>query len=324
MKAVTYKEYGTADVLCLEEVPKPNPASDEVLVNVKAASVNDWEAGLFTGKPLFMRYFLGWRKPKSKYQRLGCDFSGIVESVGVNVTAFREGDEVYGDLCECGFGSFAKYITAPIKALTLKSPEMSFEQAAAIPQAGMLAKQGLYDIAPIKSGQRILINGAGGGVGTIGIQIAKQLDVEVTGVDSAGKLAMMKSLGFDYVIDYEKEDFAKNGEVYDLILDNKMSRSPFTYAKSLNPGGAYVATGGSMIRVVQMIIVAKWIQLTQNKITRIVSLKANRDLLYFNELFASGKFEPVIDGTYKLDTAIDAIRYYLTAKQRGKVVISVD
>jgi len=323
MKAVIYKQYGTVDVLRLEEVPKPNPRNNEVLVKVKAVSVNDWEVGLFTGKPVFMRFFLGWLKPKPQFQCVGCDFSGIVEVVGSNVDAFQIGDEVYGDLSVCGFGSFAEYFTAPVNALTLKSPQMSFEQAAAIPQAGMLAKQGLYDVTPIKSGQKILINGAGGGVGTLGIQMAKQLDIDVTGVDSAGKFDMMRSLGFDHVIDYEKEDFTKNGQRYDLILDNKMSRSPFVYAKLLKSGGAYIATGGSMVRVVQMLLVAKWIKFTQDKITCIVALKANRDLSYFNELFESEKLDPILDGTFKLDSAIDAIKYYLTALHKGKVIISV-
>lgn len=324
MKAIVYKEYGNADVLHLEEVDMPTPKDEQVLIKIRAASVNDWEAGLFTGKPYFMRYFLGWTKPKPAAQRPGCDVAGIVEAVGKEVNSLKVGDEVYGDLCECGFGSFAEYVCAPASALSLKPSTMSFEQAASIPQAAMLAKQGLYDIAPIESGQEILINGAGGGVGTFGVQIAKQLDIEVTGVDSAIKQDMMLSIGFDHVIDYQQEDITKGRKTYDLILDQRMNRSPFAYARALKAGGAYVATGGSMVRVVQMLLVAWWIKLTQNKVTRIVSLKANRDLDYFNELFEAGKLEPVLDGPYKLADAVEAMKYYLSAEHKGKVIITMD
>lgn len=324
MKAIVYKEYGNVDVLHLADVKKPTPKENQVLIKIQTAAVNDWEVGLFTGKPYFMRLFLGWRRPKPFVQIPGCDVAGRIEAVGSAVETLQIGDEVYGDLCESGFGSFAEYVCAPENSLALKTTNMSFEQAAAIPQAAMLALQGLHDKAPIQDGQQILINGAGGGVGTFGIQIAKLKDIEVTGVDSPAKLDLMLSLGFDHVIDYEQEDFTKSGKAYDLILDQKMNRSPFAYARALKPGGAYIATGGSTIRIVQMLCVAWWIKLTQKKLVAIVGLKANRDLNYLGELFEDGKLKPILDGPYKLADAVEAMKYFLSAKHKGKIIITMD
>jgi NADPH:quinone reductase-like Zn-dependent oxidoreductase len=317
LKAIVYYKYGGPEVLQLAEVDKPSPKDDEVLVRVHAVSLNDWDFGLLQGD-FVNRMLNGLFTPKRKI--LGSDIAGSVESVGKNITRFKKGDEVYGDLSG-RWGGFAEFVCAPEKALVLKPASMSFVDAASIPQAAMLAVQGLVDIGKIRDGQRILINGAGGGVGTFGVQIAKLYDVEITGVDSAGKLDMLKALGFDHVIDYAKEDFTKNGRQYDLILDAKTNRSMFDYARSLSANGAYVTVGGSMRRLLQALIVRSWISMTQKKQIRIVALKTNKDLMYMNELFETGKIKPVIDGPYKLEQLPEAFRLFAKAEHKGKVVL---
>ena len=321
MKAIVYTKYGPPEVIQLKEVEKPTPRDNEALVKVHAASVNDWDWMALNGESFVTRLIHGLLKPKIKI--LGCDIAGQVEAVGKNVKQFQQGDEVFGDLCECGFGGFAEYVCAPENALALKPASMTFEEAAAIPQAGMLAVQGLRDKGQIQSGQKLLINGAGGGVGTFGVQIAKLYGVEVTGVDSSGKLDMMRSIGFDHVIDYTKEDFTKNGKCYDLILDNKMNRSIFDYMRALSPNGIYVTTGGSIARFFQAFLLGPLISLFSKKSIRIVALKPNKDLAYMNELFEAGKITSVIDGPYKLSEVPEALRYFGEGNHKGKVVITV-
>src|SRR5688572_11997157 len=250
LKAIIYTKYGGPEVLEIKETEKPSPNDDEVLVKVHAVSLNDWDFGLLKGD-FVNRILNGLRKPKR--QILGSDIAGRIETVGKNVNRFKAGDEVYGDLSG-RWGGFAEYTCAPEKALALKPVSMSFNEAAAIPQAAMLAVQGLIDRGKIQQGQKILINGAGGGVGTFAIQIAKQYGVEVTGVDSASKLDMLRSLGFDHVIDYMREDFTRNGQHYDLILDVKTNRSMFEYTRVLRPGGEYATVGGSLFRLFQALI----------------------------------------------------------------------
>lgn len=317
MRAIVYHQYGTPDVLKLEEVEKPAPGDDEVLIKVCAVSINDWDLGLLDGD-FINRLLNGLRKPKRKI--LGSDIAGQVEAVGKNVTLFKPGDEVYGDLSG-RWGGFAEYVCARENALALKPSTMNFAQAAAIPQAAMLAVQGLIDIGKIKEGQKLLINGAGGGVGTFGIQIAKLYGVEATGVDHTGKLDMLRSMGFDHVIDYTKEDFTTNGKYYDLILDVKTNRSMFSYARALSPNGVYVTVGGSMARLLQALLLAPLIRMIYKKHIRIVALKTNKDLAYMNKLFESGKVKPVIDGPYKLDEVPDAFRLFGKGEHKGKVVI---
>ena len=322
MKAIVFTKYGSPDVLQLREVAKPTPKDDEVLIKVHAASINDWDWGLLQGTPFVNRLFYGLLKPK--VQILGCDIAGQIEAVGKNVEQLQPGDEVYGDLCMCGFGGFAEYVCARENALELKPASMTFDEAAAIPQAAMLAVQGLRDKGQIQSGQKLLINGAGGGVGTFGVQIAKLYGVEVTGVDSSGKLDMMRSIGFDHVIDYTKEDFTKNGQCYDLILDNKMNRSIFDYMRALSPNGIYVTVGGSMARFFQAFLLGPLISMFSKKSIRIVALKPNKDLAYMNELFEAGKITSVIDGPYKLSEVPEALRYFGEGNHKGKVVITVE
>ncbi len=319
MKAVVYTKYGGPEVLQIKEVEKPSPKDDEVLIKIHAASINDWDWGLLHGD-FVNRMMYGLTKPKKNI--LGSDIAGRIEAVGKSVTRFKPGDEVYGDLSG-RWGGFAEYTCAPEKALALKPASMSFEEAAAIPQAGMLAVQGLIDKGKIRAGQKLLINGAGGGVGTLGVQIAKLYGVEVTGVDSAGKLDMMRSMGFDHVIDYAKEDFTRNGLTYDLILDVKTNRPMSHYVRALNPNGTYVTVGGSMRRLLQALFMGPWISKVHKKHIRIVALKTNKDLLYMNELFEAGKMKPLIDGSNKLADLPDALRMFGKGEHKGKVVITM-
>ena len=322
MKAIVYAKYGQADVLKLKDVAKPTAKDDEVLIKVHASSINDWDLGLLQGTPFVNRLLFGLLKPK--VQILGCDIAGRVEAVGRNVNQFQPGDEVFGDLSGCGFGAFAEYVCASENALALKSASMTFEEAAAIPQAAMLAIQGLRDKGQIQPGQKLLINGAGGGVGTFAVQIAKLNRVEVTGVDSSGKLEMLRSMGVDHVIDYRQEDFTKNGQCYDLILDVKTNRSIFNYTRALSPNGIYVTVGGEMTRLFQALFLGPFISMISKKKIRIVGLKQNRDLAYMNELFEGGKVKPVIDGPYKLSEIPEAIRYFGEGDHKGKVIITME
>lgn len=320
MKAVVYTKYGTPDVLELIEIDQPIPQDDEVLIKVYAVSLNDWDCGLLQGD-FINRLLNGLFKPRIKI--LGSDIAGRVETVGKNVKMFQPGDEVYGDLSGT-WGGFAEYACAPEKALALKPATMTFEQAAAIPQAAMLAVQGLIDKGKIQTGQKLLVNGAGGGVGTFAVQIAKLYGVEITGVDSPGKLEMLRDVGFDHVIDYTKEDFTRNGQQYDLILDVKTNRSIFDYTRALRPNGMYVTVGGSITRLLQALILGPLISLISKKTITIVALKVNKDLAYMNDLFEAGKVKPVIDGPYRLAEVPNVFRLFGEGGHKGKVVISVE
>jgi NADPH:quinone reductase-like Zn-dependent oxidoreductase len=320
MKALIRDRYGPPDVLEVRDIELPAPNEREVLVRVHAASINDWDWQMLQPPLLPLRS----KTPRPRI--LGSDIAGRVAAVGSGVQHFTVGDEVYGDLSRFGsggWGGFAEYVCAPEVALVRKPPRMTFEQAAALPQAGQLAVQGLFAAGPLKSGQKILINGAGGGVGTIAVQIAKSQDVEVTGVDSGVKFDMMRATGFDHVIDYRKEDFTKNGRQYDLILDTKTTRSPFAYKRSLSPGGTYVTVGGDLSRLFQFLIFGWGIRQTTNKTVRLIMLKQNRDLPYLNEHFEAGQLVPVIDGPYKLSDARVALRHFGAGTHKGKVVITM-
>ena len=320
MKAVVYNTYGGIDALQIKDVEKPAPKDDEVLIKVFAVSINDWDWAKTDGHSLFNRLFSGLWKPR--HSILGSDIAGIIEATGKNVSRFKVGDEVYGDLSG-RWGGFAAYCCAQEKSLALKPAGMRFREAAAIPQAAMLAVQGLIDTGKIKPGQKLLINGAGGGVGTFGVQIAKLYGVEVTGVDHTDKLVMMQSIGFDHVIDYTKEDFTTNGKQYDLILDVKTNRSILQSLKVLKPGGIYITVGGSMSRLLQALLLIPFIKLLSKKKVRIVVLKPNKDLAYMNELFEAGKIKPIIDGHYNLEEVPNAFRLFAHAGHKGKIVIDV-
>ncbi len=319
MKAIVYTKYGGPEVLQAHEVANPFPKDDELLIKVYAVSLNDWDWQLLQGT-FINRILFGLRRPGKKI--LGSDIAGRVEAIGKNIKKFKEGDEVYGDLSG-QWGGLAEYVCAHENMLVLKPASMSFAEAAAIPQAAMLAIQGLGAMKNIRSGQKLLINGAGGGVGTFALQIAKLYGMEVTGIDSPGKLEMMRALGFDHVIDYTKEDFTKNGQCYDLILDVKTSRSVFDFTRVLNRQGVYVSVGGSMARLLPAVLFSPLISMISKKHIRLVALRANRDLLYMNELFEAGKVKPVIDGPYRFDEFRKAFEHFGKGVHKGKIVITI-
>ena len=317
MKALIRDRYGPPDVLEVREVERPVPKPREVLIQVHAASLNDWDWGLLQGPSIpFSR-----AAPKPI---LGSDVAGRVVELGSGSERFRPGDDVYGDLSAfgaSGWGGFAEYVCAPESALVAKPPRMTFEQAAALPQAGQLAVQGLLAGSPLKPDQKILINGAGGGVGTIGVQLAKVYGVEVTGVDRASKHEMMRRLGFDHVIDYEAEDFTLNGKRYDLIVDTRTNRRPSDYLRALNPGGTYATVGGALMRdLFRVAVYGLWSRRTMGKTLRLVGLKANRDLPLLNQCFEAGQLVPVIDGPYTLSEGRDAFRRFGAGEHLGKIV----
>ena len=320
MKAIVYTKYGGIESLQLQEVEKPYPKENEVLVKVHSVSMNDWDWAKLDGNSLFNRLTSGARQPR--HPILGSDIAGRIEAVGKSVSNFKVGDEVYGDLSG-RWGGFAEYCCAHEKELALKPASMSFREAAAIPQAAMLAVQGLIDYGKIKNGNKILINGAGGGVGTFGVQIAKQYDVEVTGVDHTDKQEMLLAIGFDHVIDYTKEDFTKKEMLYDLILDVKTNKSIFHYLRALNQKGIYVTVGGSLSRLFQTLLLLPFISMFSKKRVRIVMLKPNKDLAYMNKLFEAGKVKPIIDGYYSLAKVPNAFRLFSSGGHKGKIVITV-
>ena len=322
MKAIVYHKYGSPDVLNLEEVQQPTPSDDEVLVKVHAASVNssDWE--LLRGTPFANRLAFGLVKPKT-IKILGCDIAGRVEAVGRNVKLFHLGDVVFGDISGCGWGGFAEYVCARENALALKPSGMTFDEAAAVPQAAVLALQGLRYKGQIHPGQKVLINGAGGGAGTFAVQIAKSFGAEVTGVDSTSKLDMMRSIGADQVIDYTREDFTKNGQRYDRIVDMAAHHSTFDYKRALSPKGTYGVIGGSTPRILQTVLLGPWISLIESKQMGLLLHKPNKDLDFMIELLEAGKVVPVIDRRCPLNEVPEALRYFGDGHPRGKVVITV-
>ena len=322
MRAIVLTRYGTPEDLELKEVEKPVPKDGEVLIKVHASAVNDWDWGLVRGTPLFMRAFGGLLAPK-KIPIMGCEVAGQIETVGKDVRDRRAGDDVYGDLSESGFGGFAEYVCAREASVALKPRNLTYEQAAAIPHAAMLAQQSLRDIGHITAGHTLLINGAGGGVGTLGVQLAKLHGVEVTGVDSTEKQDFLRSLGFDHVIDYSQEDFTTTGLSYDVILDVKTTRSPFAYARALKPRGTYVTVGGLTPRLLQCLVFRRWIARTRNRHFRVLGLKPNKGLEGMTELLEAGKVVPSIDNIYPLSEVPQAIRLFGEARHKGKIVIAI-
>jgi NADPH:quinone reductase-like Zn-dependent oxidoreductase len=335
MKAIMYTKYGPPDVLQLKEVEKPTPKEDEALVKIHATSIN--AADLETLRGNWSARFGGPLKPIHKI--LGSDIAGRIEAVGRNVTQFQPGDDIWGDLSiPLGYGAFAEYVCVPENALRLKPARMTFEEAAAVPSAGVNALQNLRgvgssspsfllsDKGKIQPGQKVLINGAGGGVGTFAVQIAKSFGAEVTGVDSPSKLDMLRSIGADHVIDYTQEDFTKSGQRYDLILDVVASRSIFDYKRALSPKGIFVMVGGSGAAILQAFLLGPLISMTGSKKMGIVMWKPNNqeDLAILEELFEAGKVVPIIDRHYPLSETAEALRYLEEGHARGKIVITME
>jgi NADPH:quinone reductase-like Zn-dependent oxidoreductase len=319
MKAIVYTKYGSPDVLELKEVEKPTPKDNEVLVKVHAVSVNAADWHLVRGKPFLVRLVAGGLlKPKNKI--LGADLAGRVEAVGRNVKQFQPGDEVFG----CNWGGFAEYISVPEDALVLKPANVTFEEAAAVPMAAVTALQALRDKGHIHPGQKVLINGASGGVGTFAVQIAKSFGTEVTAVCSTGKLDMVRSIGADHVVDYTQEDFTKSGKRYDLIHAANGYHPILHYRRALSPKGVYVMTGGSMAQMFQAMLLGPLISMIGSKKMGFKAANISQsDMTYMKELLETGKIKPVIDRRYSLSEVPEAIRYVEEGHARGKVVITL-
>jgi NADPH:quinone reductase-like Zn-dependent oxidoreductase len=322
MKAIVYTKYGSPEVLELKEVDKPVPKENEVLIKIVASSVNEWDNGLISGKGLLTRLLGGLFKPKNKI--LGADVAGVVEAVGSNIKNFKPGDEVFGDIAGAGFGAFAEYVCAPEKMLAKKYPKMSFEQAAALPQAGLLAIQGLRYKKPLQAGQHLLINGAGGGVGPIALQYAKSIGAIVTCVDREEKFEMLRSLGADELIDYRKTDYTKTSIQYDYILDVTARRSVSDYKRALKPGGVFAMIGGSMgWLLVQMMLTQPLLSKFSNKKLGIMGYHVTKEGLdELSQLFDDGKISTVIDRRLPLSATAEAFRYYQQGTFTGKIIIN--
>ncbi|PYJ50093.1 MAG: alcohol dehydrogenase [Verrucomicrobia bacterium] len=326
MKAIVYCDYGLPN-LKLQEIEKPTPADDQLLVRVRAASVNPYDWHFVEGTPKIMRLMgVGLRKPKDT--RLGVDFAGTVEAVGKNVTQFKPGDDVFGGRG----GAFAEYVCPrAYRAVAIKPANITFEQAASVNIAGITALQALRDKGNVQPWQKVLINGASGGVGTFAVQIAKSLGADVTGVCSTKNVDLVRSLGADHVIDYTKEDFAKGEQRYDVILDNVPNHSLSECRRILNPNGKYVMIGGGgpndsrwigpFGRVINTMILSPFVS---QKMGMMMADPSQKDLAVLADMMQSGKVKPVIDRTYKLSEVPEAIRYLEQGHARGKVVITVD
>jgi NADPH:quinone reductase-like Zn-dependent oxidoreductase len=326
VKAIVRGRYGSPDVLELTEIDKPEPGDDEVLVRVHAASVNPADWHFLRGTPYIARLQLGLRKPKDRV--LGCDVAGRVEAVGKDVTMFRPGDDVFGSPFMHGLGAFAEYVCVPEDLLAPKPTTLSFEQAAAVPLAASTALQGLRDHGRIEPGQRVLIIGASGGVGTFAVQIAKSFEAEVTGVCSTRNVDIARSLGADHIIDYTEEDFTKSGQKYDLIFQLAGTRSPSECRGALTPKGTLVLSSGEsdgrwigpVERIVKALVLSPFVSQKMVSFT----VKPNKeDLQFLRQLIETGKLAPVIDRTYPLAEVPEAIRYLEEGHARGKVVITV-
>ena len=322
MKAVVYTQYGPPDVLKLKEVVRPSPKESEVLIEVHAASVNAADWHLMRADPFLARFESGLLTPKNPI--LGNDIAGRVIDIGKNVTLFSPGDEVFGDIFNCGQGGFAEYVCADQEALLLKPASMTFEEAAAVPMAAVTALQGLRDYGNIQPWQRVLINGASGGVGTFAVQIAKSFDTEVTAVCSTDKMELVRSLGADHVIDYTKRGFTLNNQHYDLILAANGNASIWKYKRALTPSGIFVNSGGTFSQFLRSMLLGPLVTSFNHQKMGTFLAKPNRDdLAFVKELIEAGKVIPVIDRRYPLSQVADAVRYLEEGHARGKVIITI-
>lgn len=323
MKALVYKKYGPPEVLELKEVEKPVPEDNEVLIKVHAASIAFSDVALVKGEPFIARLWSGLLKPKNTIP--GSDMAGKIERVGKNVKHLQPGDEVYGDMSECGFGAFAEFVCTDEKAVALKPSNLSFGEAAAVPMSAVTALQGLRFLGQIQPGQKVLINGASGGVGTFAVQIAKSYGAVVTAVCSTGKIDTARLLGADFVIDYTKEDFTKKENFYDLIIAVNGYHPILNYKRVLSSRGVYIQIGGAGAQIAQAILLGPLISIKGNK--RLCSMgvakPSTRDLVIMKELIEAGKVVPVIDKYYSLSEAPGAFRYFDEGHSNGKAVITM-
>lgn len=317
-----YQKYGSPENLRLTDIDIPVPKDHEVLVKVHAASVNYGNLVLLKGKPYLARFAYGLLKPKHTIP--GGDIAGQVEAVGKDVTQFQPGDNVFRDLSGCGWGGFAEYVSVPEKGLAIKPANISFEEAAAVPMAGVTALQALRNKGNIQAGQKVLIYGASGGVGTFAVQIAKSFGAEVTGICSTRNLDILHTLGADHAIDYKKEDFSKRTEKYDLILAVNGYQPISAYKRALKSNGTYVLAGGSGAQFTQAMVLGPWISLTGNKkMSSMLQRQNQEDLFYLSELLEAGKVKSVIDRSFKLSEAEKAFRYFEEGHAQGKVIITI-
>ncbi|MGB5691765.1 MAG: NAD(P)-dependent alcohol dehydrogenase [Flavobacteriaceae bacterium] len=323
MKAIVSKRYGRPSELQLQEIDIPIPGDKEVLVKIKATTINDWDWSLIRGKPYIYRLIYGLLRPKKTV--FGVEIAGIVDSLGAGATHFVPGDKVYGDISLVGYGGWAEYVAVPESALLPMPDQIGFETAASLPHACALAYQGLIEYGLLDKGEKVLINGGGGGVGTFGVQIAYNSGAgEVNGVDSGEKFPMMRQLGFDNLVDYMKIDFTKSSQRYDLILDTKTTRSPFAYLKSLHPHGRYVTVGGSPLRILFLLLCKPLVAMFSSKRVNLVALKPNEGMDKLVPWIESGKLKSVIDGPYTLEEIPDCLEYFGLGKHLGKIVICME
>jgi NADPH:quinone reductase-like Zn-dependent oxidoreductase len=323
MNAIVYEKYGPPDVLQLKEVEKPTPKEDEVLVKIRAASVNALDWHMLTAD-IFLVRLMGNGLNKPKNTRLGADIAGQVEAAGGLVTEFKPGDEVYGDVNPWGAGGFAEYVAVPGRALAPKPANLTFEQAAAVPVAGLTALQGLRDAGQIQPGQKVLIQGAAGGVGTFAVQIAKAFGAEVTAVTSTRNLEQARSLGADQVIDYTQEDFTRNGRQYDLILGVNGHHPLSAYKRALAPQGQYIMAGGTPAQIFQAMLLGSWYSQKGGKKLGGFSAKTSQpDLVTLKEMLEAGRIRPVIDRCYPLNETAEALCYLGSGHARGKIIITM-
>lgn len=323
MKAVVYTQYGSPDVMHLTTVEKPVPKDNQVLVKIYAASLNAADGYFLKGSPFMVRLMAGGlQKPKNTI--LGSDIAGVVEAVGKNVKTFQPGDAVFGDASGCGLGGFAEYVAVPEDVLILKPANLTFEEAASVPLAGVTALQGVYHKGKIQAGQKVLVNGASGGVGTFAVQIAKAFGAEVTAVCSSKNVDMMYSLGADHVIDYTRENFTKRPERYDLIIAANGYHPLLDYRRALRPNGTYVMTGGTMTQIFQAMLLGPLVSLIGGKkMSNLMAQSSKDDLIFLKGMLEAGKIKPVIDRCYPLSETPEAFRYLSEVHARGKVIISI-
>ena len=314
MRAAVYDRYLTFPTI--REIPKPVPGENDLLVRVYASSVNSWDWDEHRG-------WLARKNGPPRHPILGADVAGVVEAVGGAVIAFKPGDAVFGDLCEGGWGGFGEYLAADAKWFALKPGTMSFVEAAAIPQAGMLALQA-FRSRPVSAGEDVLINGAGGGVGSFAIQMAKRVGAVVTGVDRGTKLDFMRELGADHVVDFEREDFAAGGRRFDLVIDMVARRSAFAHARALKRGGRYVVIGGTMPRIFGTVALGSLLSMVSGRKVGLLLYRPNiADLEEMARLYLAGEVMPKVEAVYPLERVEDALRHVGEGRAKGKIVVSV-
>ncbi len=324
MKAFVFQTYGNPEkVLVQQEVPMPTPAANEVLVKIEATCINDYDYSMVTGKPVLYRLMYGWQRPKKKYQMPGMELAGTVIKAGQGCTVFKVGDRVMGDISVHRFGTFATHICVPESAVKPMPDSWTFEEAVVLPHAGMLAHQGLDGVACLKPGSKLLVNGAGGGVGFFAALLSRQNGIELTGVDTKDKQAWMKQAGYSHTLDYAQTDFTRTGERYHFILDCKTDRNPTRYLRALHKNGTYVTVGGAPTKLIRLLLGKIWIEMFSTKRLRLVVLKPNYNLEMLLSKVTRKSIAPCIEGPYRFEEIPSAMQHFGLAKHKGKMVISM-